>query len=88
MQKNNQNPGISIFDKKVKGIVYWDKSTASFFPFDLKFRSRYQVQPCRQNTIYSDLSAELSTNPVLPKNRTNKNLFWVLPNDTKFSWST
>lgn len=53
--KNNQKPGLPIFGKKSKGIVYSDKSTVSFFPPDLKFRSYEQVQPHRQNAVYSDL---------------------------------
>lgn len=65
--KNNQIPGISIFDKKVKGIVYWDKSTVSFFPPDLKSRSPDQFQSRRPNAIYSDLSTEFFTNPELIK---------------------
>lgn len=45
--KNNRNPAHPFFDKKVKGIVYSDKSTVCFFPPDLKSRSPDQVQPCR-----------------------------------------
>ncbi|WP_277886445.1 hypothetical protein, partial [Escherichia coli] len=66
-------------------IVYSDKSTTCFIPPDLKSRSPNQVQPRRQNAVNSDLGTELFTNPTLTKKRTIKNLFWVLPNDTRFS---
>lgn len=56
---------LSIYDKKVKGIVYSDKSTVSFFLHDLKSRSYDQVQPRRPNAVYSDLSTEPFTNPAL-----------------------
>ncbi len=82
--QNNQIPGIPIFDKKVKGIVYSDKSTLSFFPPHLKSCSPNQRKPRRQNAMYSDLSTKLSTNPESAKKRTIKNLFWVLPRDTSF----
>lgn len=62
--KINQIRSIPIFEKKVKGIVYSDKSTVSFFPPDLKSRSPNQVQPLRQNAVYSDLGTELFTNPT------------------------
>lgn len=65
--QNNQSPGHSFSDKKVKGIVYSDKSTISFNLAELKSRSPYQAQPLRQNAMNSDLSTQLSTNPVLLK---------------------
>lgn len=80
--KINQIGGIPIFEKKVKGIVYSDKSMVSFFPPDLKSRSPNLIQPRQRNVMYSDLSTELFTNPVLTKKGTIKNLFWVVPCDT------
>lgn len=56
--KINQIPSISIFEKKLKGIVYSDKSTVSFFQPDLKSRSPNLIQPRRQNAMYSDLSTD------------------------------
>ncbi len=34
--QNNRKPDLLIFDKKVKGIVYSDKSTVSIFMYDKK----------------------------------------------------
>jgi hypothetical protein len=79
------NSQASRFYKKVKGIVYSDKSTVSFLPPDLKSRSPNRLKPRQQNAVYSDLSTKFSTNPASTKKRTIKNLFWVLPTDTPFS---
>lgn len=83
--QNNQIPGIPIFDKKFKGIVYSDKNTVYFFPPDLKCLSPNQLYPRRHNIEYSNLTTEFFTNPASAKKRTIKNLFGVFPNDTPFS---
>lgn len=80
--KINQIRSIPIFEKKVKGIVYSDKSMVSFFPPDLKSRSPNLIQPRQRNIMYSYLSTELFTNSTLTKKRTIKNLFWVVSCDT------
>lgn len=65
--QNNLIPAHKFFDKKVKGIVYSDKSTVSFFLHNLKSRSYGQIQPRRPNAVYSELSTELFTNSALHK---------------------
>jgi len=75
--KNNQSPSHSFSDKKVKGIVYSDKSTIIFNLAELKSRSPYQAQPLRQNVMNSDIAIGFSTNPTSTKKCTIKNLFWV-----------
>lgn len=65
--KNNQNPAHLFFDKKVKGILYSEKSTVSFNLLDLKSHSPNQVQPHRPNVACLDHIIDFLTKPISNK---------------------